>query len=241
MTLLTKRIVSCTINVACVVSTTIAMDVQSGPLLLVSPQEQANRDAARNQILDAELRDETAAVIKVTQRVQERARVGDQIGLSEAQESLRLHQANVLALHREIEHFASPSIVMATHQARRGRQIGRQVSHSAKSGVATNALTSGDTQRWDMYKPHRTWRQNSEFLSSTQSASSPGLSAAPAPTWDLYRKVTLTDTNSPGVAPQPEPREDYLADATAVPYLVYRDPNAVTSTRNPETSNDKRN
>ena len=260
---LTKHITWLLMGV-CVVSVSAAAKAQSALALAVSPAEQASRDKTRQQILEAELKNERAAGAKAQQRASERGQAGDPVGVAEAQTALRQHNTNIAALRREIEFTASSPRVLPSVAARREpaapdaslvRVFVRSPSRAAEGGerAAPQAVAAPAALRpWDMYearraampeaRPPTTQVMEPSVPLPTTGVADQGGSVAPA--WDMYRKQAVVRAAAGAVRPPAEepvridvgPREP-----PAVPFLVYRDPNAVARTRFPVTRSDNRN
>lgn len=245
----TKHITSWLL-VVCVVSVSFTAKAQSASALVVSPTEQVNRDQTRQQILDAELTSEIAAGVKAQQRASERAQAGDQVGVAEAQVALRQHNANIAALRREIEFVASPPRVSTpvvarresgTPDASRARVFVRAPSRPAAGSepAIPRAVAAPAVPRlWDMYEVRRAVMPDARPATTQVMEPSPPLAATSAgnqvapivPAWDMYRKQAVVRPVESAVSSQTEKLERIdvgLRAAPTVPFLVYRDPNAV--------------
>lgn len=250
--------------VVCVVSASVAARAQSVPALAVSPAEQASRDKTRQQILEAELKSELAAGAKAQQRAGERGQASDQVGVAEAQTALRQHNSNIAALRREIEFTASPPRVLPPVAARRelaasdaslARVFVRSPSRAVGGGerAAPQAVAAPVAPRsWDMYEARRAAMPEARPVTTQvmepsvplQTTGVADQGAPVAPAWDMYRKQAVVRAAAGAVPPPAEkpgridvgPREP-----PAVPFLVYRDPNAVVRMRFSETRSDNRN
>lgn len=245
----TKHITSWLL-VVCVVSVSFTAKAQSASALAVSPTEQVNRDQTRQQILDAELMSEIAAGVKAQQRASERTQAGDQVGVAEAQVALRQHNANIAALRREIEFVASPPRVSTPVVAR--RESGTPDASRARVFVhAPSRLAAGSEpaipravaapavpRLWDMYEVRRAVMPDARPATTQVMQPSPPLAATSAgnqvapivPAWDMYRKQAVVRPVESAVSSQTEKLERIdvgLRAAPTVPFLVYRDPNAV--------------
>lgn len=245
----TKHITSWLL-VVCVVSVSFTAKAQSASALVVSPTEQVNRDQTRQQILDAELMSEIAAGVKAQQRASERTQAGDQVGVAEAQVALRQHNANIAALRREIEFVASPPRVSTpvvarresgTPDASRARVFVRAPSRPAAGSepAIPQAVAAPAVPRlWDMYEVRRAVMPDARPATTQVMEPSPPLAATSAgnqvapivPAWDMYRKQAVVRPVESAVSSQTEKLERIdvgLRAAPTVPFLVYRDPNAV--------------
>ena len=245
----TKHITSWLL-VVCVVSVSFTAKAQSASALVVSPTEQVNRDQTRQQILDAELMSEIAAGVKAQQRASERTQAGDQVGVAEAQVALRQHNANIAALRREIEFVASPPRVSTPVVARResgtpdaslARVFVRAPSRPAAGSepAIPQAVAAPAVPRlWDMYEVRRAVMPDARPATTQVMQPSPPLAATSAgnqvapivPAWDMYRKQAVVRPVESAVSSQTEKLERIdvgLRAAPTVPFLVYRDPNAV--------------
>ena len=245
----TKHITSWLL-VVCVVSVSFTAKAQSASALVVSPTEQVNRDQTRQQILDAELMSEIAAGVKAQQRASERTQADDQVGVAEAQVALRQHNANITALRREIEFVASPPRVSTPVVAR--RESGTPDASRARVFVhAPSRLAAGSEpaipqavaapavpRLWDMYEVRRAVMPDARPATTQVMEPSPPLAATSAgnqvapivPAWDMYRKQAVVRPVESAVSSQTEKLERIdvgLRAAPTVPFLVYRDPNAV--------------
>lgn len=82
--------------------------------MIVSPAEQANRDARRVEILQSEIDAEQAASIESVKRRAERLAANDSAGVQEAEAAIAQHTRNLETLRREIEIAAkSPAVAPA--------------------------------------------------------------------------------------------------------------------------------
>lgn len=199
----------------CVIGVNFAAGAQTRPAWIVPTADQARRDAARTQILQAELAGETAALAKAQQRQAERAQAGDHAGAVEAWQALRQHATNIEALRRELHPVVVPRGVSQAVNARPA-PLAAAGAQAAPSGA--------DTRRtWGMYPVH-----------PAQQPSPVALTVAPEhslPAWDLYAR-----SRGSAVSKSVERSEVVLTEVTplappAVPYLVYRDPNAQRESR----------
>ena len=245
----TKHITSWLVVVG-VVSVSFTAKAQSASALVVSPTEQVNRDQTRQQILDAELTSAIAAGVTAQQRASERAQAGDQVGVAEAQVALRQHNANIAALRREIEFVASPPRVSTPVVAR--RESGTPDASRARVFVRAPSRPAAGSERaipqavaapavprlWDMYEVRRAVMPDARPATTQVMEPSPPLAATSAgnqvapivPAWDMYRKQAVVRPVESAVSSQTEKLERIdvgLRAAPTVPFLVYRDPNAV--------------
>jgi hypothetical protein len=116
----------------------LALNAQAGAPMRVTSAEQAQRDAARLQILEQERRAEEQALQAAAQRRNERSAAGDAQGAIEAAQAERTHSRNLDALRIELGTArAAPSATTAKSGTRPPR------------GVAQRR----EARWWDVYTP----------------------------------------------------------------------------------------
>jgi hypothetical protein len=229
------------------------------PSLTILPFEQASRDATRQQILEAELKAELAGVVKARQRASERRQAADQVGLAEALEALRQHNVNVTALRREIESTAAPrrtlpSVVARDSSAVRDSSVTQVFVRVAPPSKVVRVSThtgpkSAVPRAWDMYAARGSAAPEGNadvapLIEQAAPGATPVLAAESAtlpPAWDMYRKRAAVSAATNVAKPSAERIVARPRETPTVPYLVYRDPNAVVRVRFPETTSNNRN
>lgn len=119
---------------------------QMPPSRAIAPAQQAERDAMRLGILDAELGVESAALIRSRERLTERGRAGDSVGVAEAQAAISAHSRNITALRRELEFVTRPA-----HAVRSGAAA-HNTGEPPVAPCRTLAMQS-PRPSWDVFQP----------------------------------------------------------------------------------------
>lgn len=119
---------------------------QTPPPRVIAPAQQAERDAMRLSILDAELGAESAALIRSRERLTERERAGDSLGVAEAQAAIGAHRRNIAALRRELEFVTRPA-----HAVRSGAAA-HNMGQPPVAPCRTLAMQS-PRPSWDVFQP----------------------------------------------------------------------------------------
>jgi hypothetical protein len=210
---------------ACAVAMSLQAAAQTGSSLIVHPADQAQRDATRAQILQAELASEVAALAQAEQRQVERSQANDSVGATEAQQALAEHTANVAALRREIELVVAPALASpatptdpARNSALPGNAPLKAASPARLGKVQKRASSTAVAGRvWDTYRPQR--------AKEPASAATTPAAASTAPVWDLYARTRLQFSKL-GAQQEAVRIEAGRSDPPALPYLIYRNPNA---------------
>lgn len=144
---------------------------QTSPSLVVTPAQQAERDAMRRRILEAELAAESATLASARNRHTDRGRAGDSVGQAEAQAAIGTHDRNITALRRELDLVTSsprPTISMAASGEM--RELSVLPAHAPTAGTTAASCPAGVVQvprpQWDLFQP----RSNPVTAACTSSA-----------------------------------------------------------------------
>jgi hypothetical protein len=115
---------------------------------VVTPVEQAQRDATRLHILQTELAAEEVGLAEAAKRKAERTAAGDHPGASDAGEAVQAHQRNVSALRVEIDKVAASHTGV---DGAPGSALGAGPRHAKQSRPGTPAGTRREALWWDAY------------------------------------------------------------------------------------------
>ena len=176
-----------------------------GPSVVVSPGEQAARDAMRQQILARELSDERAALAQAAAREIDRTRASDRIGAAEASAERERHAANLAALEREMGLSLRPA----------ARTTGRSVPDRATTATShllpAAAESPAVAARTDV--PHPVAE---ERPAPAARAEAPSRAEAP-PAWDIYRHAPQATARPIGDRPAWDMFAAHAAPGAGVP------------------------
>lgn len=195
---------------------------QTAPSLVVSPAQQAEHDAVRRRLLQAELDAESASLIKARNRDADRQHAGDSVGQAEAQAAIRSHNQNIALLRREIDRATPPyQTFLPVAAVREKHKLSDVAAPTAAAGAMATACASTTLQpprpQWDVFRPRgkRVVAACGPREESSRPRSvmwfTPGIPSTP------HDASAAADARS--VAPTGVPRE-----LPAAPVLVYREP-----------------
>lgn len=126
---------------------------QTLPLRVIAPAQQAERDAVRLHILEAELAAELAALASARHRRAERWHAADRVGAVEAQAAIDTHGHNITALRRELQFLARPPNSLPSVAASRDLHDAVRVPTSATATASCGGGVGRPSRaQWDMFQ-----------------------------------------------------------------------------------------
>jgi hypothetical protein len=210
---------------------------QTAPPLVVSPAQQAEHDAVRRRILQAELDAESASLIKARNRDADRQRAGDSVGQAEAQAAIRTHNQNIALLRRELDWAAPPSQTFLPVAAVREKHELSALpaptpAAAAMAASCAPAAVQPPRPKWDVFQ-HRAKRVVAACGPSEESGRPRGVMWF-APGMPSTRHDASAAVDERSVAQTGMPRE-----LPAASVLVYREPGLMPPRTLARRHNDK--